>query len=125
MLSDRKVPNYRNSVKESISAVEAACRLVSGNMSATLAEALQKIENLHPALAKAFKQLYGYTSAAKGVRHSLIDEPTITYADAKFMLVTCSAFVPIYRPQQRRSDSATESPPPRFHLLNMLQPFEG
>jgi len=30
MLSDREAPDYRNSVKESISAVEAACRQVTG-----------------------------------------------------------------------------------------------
>lgn len=93
MLSDKQAPDYRNSVKESISAVEAACRLVSGNASATLGDALKIIRNLHPALSKAFNQLYGYTSDASGIRHSLIDEPNITYADAKFMLVACSAFV--------------------------------
>lgn len=93
MLSDKQSPDYRNSVKESISAVEAACRLVAGSESSTLADALKKIRNLHPALSKAFNQLYGYTSDASGVRHSLIDEPNITYADAKFMLVACAAFV--------------------------------
>jgi len=93
MLSDKQSPDYRNSVKESISAVEAACRLESGKENATLGDALKKIQNIHPALSKAFNQLYGYTSDASGVRHSLIDEPNITYADAKFMLVACSAFV--------------------------------
>lgn len=93
MLSDRQASDYRNSVKESISAVEAACRLVNGNTSATLGGALKKIRNLHPALSKAFDQLYGYTSDASGIRHSLIDDPNITYADAKFMLVACAAFV--------------------------------
>ncbi len=93
MLSDKQAPDYRNSVKESISAVEAACRLVNGNTSATLGGALKKIRNLHPALSKAFDQLYGYTSDASGIRHSLIDDTNITYADAKFMLVACSAFV--------------------------------
>lgn len=93
MLSDRQAPDYRNSAKESISAVEAAYRLVCGDTSATLGDALKKVRNLHPALSRAFNQLYGYTSDASGVRHSLIDEPNITYADAKFMLVACSAFV--------------------------------
>lgn len=93
MLSDKQSPDYRNSIKESISAVEAACRLASGKETATLGDALKKIQNVHPALSKAFNQLYGYTSDESGVRHSLIDESNITYADAKFMLVTCSAFV--------------------------------
>lgn len=93
MLCDKELPDYRNSIKESISAVEAACRLTSGNNSASLGDALKRIENVHPALLKAFGLLYGYTSDASGIRHSLIDEPNITYADAKFMLVGCSAFV--------------------------------
>lgn len=93
MLSDKEAPDYRNSVKESISAVEAACRLVTGNTSATLGDALKHVQNLHPAMSRAFSQLYGYTNDASGIRHSLTDEATISYADAKFMLVTCSAFV--------------------------------
>jgi hypothetical protein len=93
MLSDKEAPDYRNSVKESISAVEAACRLVSGNASATLGDALKRVQNLHPAMSRAFGQLYGYTNDASGIRHSLTDESSITYADAKFMLVACSAFV--------------------------------
>lgn len=93
MLSDKQSPDYRNSIKESISAVEAACRLTSGKEAATLSDALKKIKNIHPALSKAFNQLYGYTSDESGVRHSLIDEPNITYAEAKFMLIACSAFV--------------------------------
>jgi hypothetical protein len=93
MLSDREAPDYRNAVKEAISAVEAACRLVSGQPTATLGDALKKISNIHPAFGKAFGQLYGYTSDASGVRHSLTDEPDVTYADAKFMVVACAAFV--------------------------------
>jgi len=93
MLSDKAKPDYRNSIKEAISAVEAACRLVTGSPSATLGDALKRVKNLHPAMSGAFSKLYGYTNDASGIRHSLIDEPQITYGDAKFMLVACSAFV--------------------------------
>ncbi len=96
LLSDRKKPDYRNSIKESISAVECVCRLVSGDKSATLGAALKRIgekEKLHPALEKAFSALYGYTSDEGGIRHSLLEEAKLTFTDAKFMLVTCSAFV--------------------------------
>jgi len=98
MLSDRTKPDYRNSIKESISAVEAVCRLVTGDEKTTLGEALKKVNDLHPALSKAFSALYGFTSDAGGVRHSLLDEPTTTYEEAKFMLVSCSAFVSYLRP---------------------------
>ncbi len=95
-LSDRKSPDYRNSIKESISAVEAICNLIVGKEKATLGEALKTITSkveLHPALQKAFDNLYGYTSNADGIRHALLDEPTLNFEDAKFMLVSCSAFV--------------------------------
>ncbi|WP_395407945.1 AbiJ-NTD4 domain-containing protein [Pseudoduganella sp. UC29_106] len=93
MLSNKEQPDYRNSVKESISAVEAACRIVTNSPSATLGAALKRVKNLHPAMSGAFSQLYGYTNDESGIRHALSDESDITYEDAKFMLVACSAFV--------------------------------
>ena len=95
-LSDRKSPDYRNSVKESISAVESLCVAVSGDSKATLGGALKSIEQkhqLHPAFKKALSSLYGYTSDSDGIRHALLEESAISYSDAKFMLVACSAFV--------------------------------
>jgi len=93
-LSDRKSPNYRNSVKESISAVESMVQLITGEKKSTLGQALKKIEpELHPALKGAFEKLYGYTSNAEGIRHALIEEPNLDFEEAKFMLVSCSAFI--------------------------------
>ncbi|MEB7145202.1 hypothetical protein NEM79_21265, partial [Escherichia coli] len=41
----------------------------------------------------AFSQLYGYTSDQGGICHALTEEDVNpTLAEAKFMLVTCSAF---------------------------------
>jgi|Deesub1362A_J573_1020465.scaffolds.fasta_scaffold01916_5 hypothetical protein len=96
LLSDRKNPDYRNSIKESISAVEAICRLITQNDKATLGQALKEVEKkvgLHSALKNAFSSLYGYTSDAEGIRHALLDEPNLSFEDAKFMLVSCSAFI--------------------------------
>jgi hypothetical protein len=96
LLSDRKEPDYRNSIKESISAIEALCKLTTGLEKATLDDALGKLGasiNLHPALMKAFSNLYGYTSDAEGIRHALLEESSLDFDDAKFMLVCCSAFV--------------------------------
>lgn len=98
MLSRRETPDYRNSVKESISAVESVCRIICGSDSATLGEALKRMDaqgriRLHPSLIKGFVNIYGYTSDEQGIRHSLMDEPGVGFADAKYMLVGCSAFV--------------------------------
>ncbi len=96
--SKRDNPDYRNSIKESISAVESTCKLILGNDSATLGEALKVIEktgklDIHPALVKSLEKLYGYTSDEGGIRHAMIDEPNVSSEDARFMLVSCSAFV--------------------------------
>jgi len=96
LFADRKSPDYRNSIKESISAVESICNLITKEKKATLGQALKKIEDkvrLHPALKSAFNSLYGYTSDAEGIRHALLDESNLSFEDAKFMLVSCSAFV--------------------------------
>ena len=95
--ADRKTPDYRNSIKESISAVEAFCRIILNNDKATLGEALSMIEKtygLHGALKSAFSALYGYTSDSGGIRHSMTGKDIIVnFDDAKFMLVSCSAFI--------------------------------
>lgn len=100
-LSDRRSPDYRNSIKEAISAVESVCRIITNNPKATLGEALKHLAkngvNLHPALKLAFDKLYGYTSDEGGIRHSLLEQPNVDFEDAKFMLVSCSAFVNLLR----------------------------
>ena len=96
LLTDRKNPDYRNSIKESISAVESIACILSKNDKATLGDALKLLEQsqrLHPALRGAFSRLYGYTSNAQGIRHAMLDEPTLTAADAKFFLLSCTTFI--------------------------------
>jgi hypothetical protein len=93
---DKRSPDYRNSIKESISAVEAICSLIAGSDKAKLPDALKVIGgkiSLHGALKEAFIKLYGYTSDAEGIRHALLDEPDLHLEDAKFMLVSCAAFI--------------------------------
>jgi len=96
-LSNRENPDYRNSIKESISAVESFCIIMTGDSTATLGKALTRIEKshkIHGALKTAFSALYGYTSDSGGIRHSLLeDDIDVSMEDAKFMLVSCSAFI--------------------------------
>jgi hypothetical protein len=95
-LSDRPNPDYRNSIKESVSAVESVCAIISSEPKATLGQALKKIKDmvgLHPALEKGMSSIYGYTSDAEGIRHAMTKESDCDLADAKYMLVSCSAFV--------------------------------
>lgn len=96
-LSNRSNPDYRNSIKESISALEAYCKKITGDDKATLGKALAVLEkdrSLHPSLKSSFSALYGYTSDASGIRHALTDDAKdVSFDEAKYMLVSCSAFI--------------------------------
>src|SRR2546426_9188555 len=62
-LSQKPEPDYRNSIKESISAVEGAAKLISGKRSVGLAGALAELakrSQIHGALVASFNSLYGY-----------------------------------------------------------------
>ena len=96
LLSDRFNPDFRNSVKESISAVERLASHRTGEKHGTLGQLLKKLESrieLHPALKNAFSSLYGWTSDDSGIRHALAEKETADFEDAKFMLLACSAFI--------------------------------
>lgn len=95
-LSRKQNPDYRNSIKESISAVESLAKELTGNPKATLGQALSTLEKegkIHPALKSSLTALYGYTSDEGGIRHAMLEEPELSASDAKFILVACSAFI--------------------------------
>lgn len=99
LLSQRPTPDCRNSIKESISAVEAFCREKTGEN--TLGKALNKLDtngiNIPKMLKEAFDKLYAYTNQKDtGIRHALMDDDGkyIPSSDeAIFILVSCSAFI--------------------------------
>jgi AbiJ N-terminal domain 4 len=97
LLSDKQNPSYKDSIKNSIAAVETVCNLIASKSHASLGDALALISTkqpvlVHAALIEGFKKLYGWTSNAQGIRHALMDEPDLDFDDAKYMLVSCSAF---------------------------------
>lgn len=106
LLADRQTPDYPNSIKESISAVEAVVKKVTGE--GTLGAGLKKLEDaglrIHPALREAWSKMYGWTSDADGIRHAGIDAASADQALAKYALVTCSAFVSYLIEEGRKVD---------------------
>lgn len=86
--------DYSNSIKESISSVEAMCQIIDGSKK-SLGNIIKKLNiGIHPTLANAYSTLYGYTSDENGSRHANgIGEKNATYEEARYMLVSCSAFV--------------------------------
>ena len=99
LFSLRPTPDYENSIKESISAVEALCCIITGKSggNATLGKTIMKLKDsgvhIHLAMEKAFSSLYGYTCDENGIRHGGIDFTNAPAEDAKYMLVSCSAFI--------------------------------
>ena len=60
-ISDKNNPDFRNSIKESISSVESICAIICGKENATLGEALKIIDKnkkieLHPSLIEGYKK---------------------------------------------------------------------
>ena len=97
-LADREHKDYKNCIKESISAVESICEIIVEDTNATLGKALKALKDkkigIHPALEKAFSSLYGYTSDEGGIRHAEgLFESNVSFEEAKYMLVSCCAFV--------------------------------
>lgn len=96
-LSDRNSPDYENSIKESITAVEAMCTLLLGKKG-TLSDALKQLSSngiaVHNSMKEAFIKLYGYTGDASGIRHAgKLDGERASFEEAQYMLVSCSAFI--------------------------------
>ena len=94
--SDREKPDYRNSIKESISAVEALACIIAGKPEATLGEALKHLRKsgqFHTPLILGFEKIYGWTNGPDGIRHSMMDEPDLISDDAKFFLLSCTSFI--------------------------------
>ena len=97
-LSDRENPDYQNSIKESISALEALSQIVTGSKgsAATLGKMLKKLENdgiIYGAMKSGFSALYGFASESRGVRHGNIGGEKVTFEEAKYILVISTAFI--------------------------------
>jgi hypothetical protein len=96
LFGQRPQPDYRNAIKEAISAVESVVKIINGTRGGGLHEALEAVSakiEMHPALKAGLEKLYAYTSDEDGIRHALLDEANVDEGDARFMIVTCSAFV--------------------------------
>jgi len=95
LLSKHPDGDYRNSIKESISAVECIVREITGANTLDFKKLETKGIVLPAILKKSFELLYGYTNnESTGIRHALMDDTNIpTVDEATFMLIACSAFI--------------------------------
>jgi hypothetical protein len=93
LISLKPEPDYRNSIKESISMVGTMARTFepSNDLGKALYE-LEKNNHINKQLSKGFQALYQYTSGKDGIRHELMNEVTLDLETTRFFLIACSAF---------------------------------
>ena len=92
--------DFKGCIVESILAVEAEARELTGKQTVTLSEALVELRKRHPlheTQIAAMRKMYAYTNTDTGLRHAMSEEPNLDLADAKYMLVICAAFVNLLR----------------------------
>lgn len=97
-LSDRDNPDYENSIKESISALEALAQIITktNGAQATFGKMSEKLVEqgvITTSMKAAFSALYGVASNSKGVRHSGNNGDEVSFEEAKYNLVISTAFV--------------------------------
>lgn len=78
-------PDFENSIKESISAVESCLMVLLNEPSGTLGKIIKRA-NLDPDIERLVSQAYGATSNKAFVRHGGIVESGLTQAEAEFFL---------------------------------------
>ena len=97
-LSDRDNPDYENSIKESISALEALAQIITktNGAQATFGKMSEKLVEqgvITSGMKAAFSALYGIASNCRGVRHSGNNGDEVSFEEAKYNLVISTAFV--------------------------------
>lgn len=90
LLGDRDNPDFRNAIKEAISGVESAVKVITGQ--SNFRKGLEK-PGKHSQLTQAWSNMYTWTSNEEGVRHGMTEDPNIGLAEARYMVVACSAFI--------------------------------
>jgi len=90
-LSDKKEPDYEDSIRESIHAVESLAKIITGKEK-SLSGLIQSLKDIPFDLREGFKELYNWSS--KNLRHGKSGKELPTgFEEAIYMIVTCSAFV--------------------------------
>lgn len=97
-LSEKPCPDCRNAIKEAIQAVESMAKSIVGEKYNTLGKALTKLkesESVPTLLIESWEKLNGFSNySSSGIRHSDAHAPNEPdQALAKYMIVTCSAFI--------------------------------
>jgi AbiJ N-terminal domain 4 len=95
-LAHRPSPNYHDCAKQAFSAVESTLWIAIQDKP-KIPQAVRKFEEkfgkIHGALSQLIEKLHGYASDEEGVRHGATEAATVGEAEARLMLVSCSAMM--------------------------------
>jgi len=93
----RPEPDLENATKEAVSAVEGLARILLGEPSLILSQAIPKLTRekaIPPQLAEMIKKLYAYGGDAEAVRHGGSGQrPQVRLEDAEFALSTSAGAI--------------------------------
>lgn len=71
LLSETENKDYKNSIKESLTAVKTLCSIITEENKGTLGTTINlvtKEKNIHPALKEAISKLYGFAPDEPEIR---------------------------------------------------------
>ena len=97
--SNRERPDFENTVKEAVCALESATEALSGvKVSQDFAKEVSKLSgtqpgSIPPPIAQAMTKIYAYRGAGQGVAHGTNEGPTVTRLEAELVLSTVAAFI--------------------------------
>lgn len=89
--------DYKNAIKESVSAVEQLMNILLNTNGLTLPNSLEQYSHkitIDEHLKTSIREMYKYASDTDGIRHGNNKESNeVTYDEAKFILVVCSGII--------------------------------
>jgi len=95
-LYEQQPPDYLNSIKDAVGAVEGLARAICSQPNATLSElipVLKKSHLAHPAMAKIIESIYAVRGDEPGIAHGANESSAFGYADAEFMLNVSASII--------------------------------
>lgn len=96
LISKKPEADYRNSIKESISAIEALCRVFLSSDKSVLSDSLKimaskNMFDIYPTILSSIDKLYSFSSTV--ARHAEVSDYCCKFEDAQFMLISCSSII--------------------------------
>lgn len=105
LLSDKTKPDYRNSVKESVSALESKFKLILNNDKISYSKGLDQLAKkylIHNTLKEALDRFYPYRGDMTA--HGSMKLKNVEQEEAILFLITCSAFASYLTTKEARHE---------------------